>query len=91
MANQSYNDGGPAFPRPASEFTASGTVAEGNDAIREQDGMSLRDYFAAHALSAVIEVYRFDNGGGIGTDHLPRNVAAHAYRIADAMLEARQR
>ncbi len=43
------NDGGPAFPRPASEFTGSGTCPDGNDPIRAQNGMSLRDYFAAHA------------------------------------------
>jgi hypothetical protein len=39
----------PAFPRAASEFTRNGTLKDGNDAISEQDGMSLRDYFAAHA------------------------------------------
>jgi hypothetical protein len=43
------SDGGPAFPRPASEFTESGTLLDGNIAVPATNGMSLRDYFAAHA------------------------------------------
>ena len=80
-------DGGPAFPSH-----------ECHEVLRDNGwrdewlavgGMSLRDYFAGQALAAVIDVYRFDNGGGIGSEHLPRNVAAHAYRLADAMLAER--
>lgn len=52
------NDGGPsAFPRPASEFTASGTCPDGNDPITPQDGMSLRDYFAIHASEHDVATY----------------------------------
>lgn len=64
-------DGGSAFPKL---YYSDGT------------GMSLRDYFAAKALHAVIDAYIVGNGPTVGTDHLPRNCAAHAYRIADAML-----
>lgn len=56
------NDGGPAFPRPASEFTQSGTLHDGNDAIPAQPGMTLRDYFAAHALAGMLATYRSGYG-----------------------------
>ncbi len=84
------NNGGPAFPRPASEFTESGTLADGNDAIRHQDGMSLRDWFAGMSLML--------SGGYVistildrGSKPLPEvaAVAAKAYEIADAMLKER--
>jgi hypothetical protein len=75
--------GGPAFPRPASEFTLGGTLPDGNDPIPEQDGMSLRDYFAAHVLPAV---YAASVARG---DELQETIVAEAYELADAMLEER--
>ena len=44
-------------------------------------GMSLRDYFAAQALNGLMSI----PGGGD-----PKTDAAYAYRIADAMLAARE-
>ena len=47
------------------------------------EGMELRDYFAAKAMAALIDVFK---------DH-PTNVetvAQTAYRMADAMMEARK-
>lgn len=38
------NDGGPAFPRPISKLTS-------DEVSLDQDGMSLRDYFAGQALA----------------------------------------
>jgi hypothetical protein len=76
------DNGGPAFP----------TERFDNAARIEPDGyhgMSLRDYFAAAALPAVVKQYAEHNG--VGQDHLPRNCAIHAYRIADAMLSARKK
>lgn len=67
-------DGGPAFP------------VQNDDKLHASYGMTLRDYFAANALPAVIATYHQNNGPCIGTDHLPRNTANIAYRIADAML-----
>jgi hypothetical protein len=69
-------DGGPAFPRMGEGF--------GNPNY-DTPGMSLRDYFAAHALPALIE----QNG------HISRVIvfdvsAKEAYAYADAMLQARQ-
>ena len=43
------------------------------------DGMTLRDYFAAQAMNKII-------GSGPWT---PEEVSTAAYKIADAMLEAR--
>lgn len=77
-------DGGPAFPRPASEYTADGTLADGNAAVCEQDGMSLRDYLAGQALVGVMAAY----GPGVG-GMSPPTVAAMAYSLADAMLDER--
>jgi hypothetical protein len=67
------NDGGPAFPRPV-----------GGDMDRywngEQDGMSLRDWFAGQALAGLLAEKCKD----------PREAAEQAYDYADEMLEARR-
>ena len=70
------NTGGPAFPVPA-ELCQDLTV-------EQQRGMTLRDYFAAKAMEAMI-----------ASPHMPaafdmRPVAKKAYIIADAMLKARE-
>lgn len=66
----SDDDGGPAFPVP-------------RDA--PADGMSLRDYFAAKAMAAMlsIETVHFNNGES--------KIAAWAYEQADAMLAERNK
>ena len=80
MAKQ---DGGPAFPRPASEYTGSGTCPDGNDAIPEQVGMTLRDWFAGAAIyGAAAQIME--------PDPLPAaDVAKWAYQLADAMIQER--
>ena len=69
-------DGGPAFP-VAPDIRDDGVmiacVAQGHD------GMTLRDYFAAKAL---IAIYALTPGSD-------KELANHAYRVADAMLAAR--
>lgn len=77
-SDRKQNDGGPAFPVNLPGWGDNGA-----------SGMTLRDAFALGALPAVITQYAGDNGW-IGTDHLLRNVPIHAYRIADAMLKARE-
>jgi len=82
----STEDGGQAFPVPASNFDLSGNISH------PEDGMTLRDYFAAKAMAAFI-VNRdrpseptsgyFDCTDGFA-------VADGAYRVAEAMLKARQ-
>ena len=51
-----------------------------------QDGMQLRDYFAAHALNGAVSRYVQDDSNP-GT--WEQQLAADCYTIADAMLEAR--
>ena len=60
--------GGPAFPVKTAMFDCT------------QSGMTLRDYFAAKAMQALIT--RISMSGG--------DQARKAYEIADAMLKARQ-
>lgn len=74
------NDGGWAFP--------SGQISEvtGQPVNGFYDpGMSLRDYFAAKALQALIASN--DVGAGDRIDEIPE----YAYLIADAMLKAREK
>ena len=67
----SNNTGGPAFP------TSNGGSPD--------DGMTLRDYFAARAL----QNFR-DQIGSQSDQEWFDQVAEGAYRMADAMLKARQ-
>jgi len=60
------NDGGPAFPTPAG--------------IQHNDGMTLRDFFAAAALEKASR----------GSDRNADEIAKRAFYIADAMLKARE-
>ena len=63
------NDGGPAYPTPAG--------------VQHNDGMTLRDYFAAAALKG--QAHRFAH------PHEHRELLAQdCYDIADAMLKARE-
>lgn len=64
------NTGGPAFPRPHSE-----------PPHYAQEGMTLRDYFAAKAMQG------FCSGNSTNT----QDIAKAAYIVADAMLKARER
>ena len=70
--------GGPAFPGP------SDYGIEGNPIYDEKMylGMTLRDYFAAKAMQSMCyEVSRYDQFLAVAKD---------AYKMADAMLEARK-
>jgi hypothetical protein len=63
----STDTGGPAFPTPTHNL--------------QNDGMTLRDYFAAKAMQAELS-------NGVHVDDYPLT-AKRAYRMADAMLKAR--
>jgi hypothetical protein len=72
------DDGGAAFPRsPVRLVNSSGDVSW----FDEQDGMSLRDYFAGQALAGSMNY-----AGKTLTDE---RFALRCYEIADAMLKAR--
>jgi hypothetical protein len=70
----SNKTGGPAFARPASEAHQHGIYSP-------QDGMTLRDYFAAKAMQGMM----------VDVDQpLCDYIAKAAYEMADAMLKARE-
>jgi hypothetical protein len=69
------NDGGPAFPMPASEHSQGGHF--------EQEGMSLRDWFAGQALIGLMEYATIEQPGNAAA------LAKFAYDHADAMLAVR--
>ena len=71
----STNTGGPAFP------TKSYNVER--EVMTLEEGMTLRDYFAAKALQGICGVTGVDFGG-------PDEVARITYKLADAMLKARE-
>lgn len=77
----SNNTGGPAFPKQAIRLT-NGTL-EGNN-----EGMTLRDYFAAKAMQGLIASPRGTPNGADATDTY---YAEMAYIMADAMLAERER
>jgi hypothetical protein len=84
MTNMLDNNktGGPAFPI-ADPFIAMNpqTVEE---AKRLQGGMTLRDYFAAKAMSSMLSQAPDDWHEDIN------DLAIASYEVADAMLEARK-
>lgn len=71
------DNGGPAFPKAGHEWEQGQWVPAQAD-----DGMSLRDYFAAAALQGMLA----ENGGGTKNN---TELAAVAYSVADAMLAVR--
>ncbi|MCH9329788.1 hypothetical protein MMP96_09660 [Enterobacter hormaechei] len=71
------NNGGPAFPVAGSEH---------NYPI---EGMTLRDYFAAKALSGWLASYPGSCTHPIVAGNADE-VAKHSYMLADAMLRARE-
>ena len=70
MSNE-QEDGGPAFPHSRL----------GSDS----DGMTLRDYFAAKAMAAMLSLEQ------VHLDHGETEIAVWSYQQADAMLEERNR
>ena len=81
------NTGGPAFPCPMSEQTHLN-----QDCAPFQGGMTLRDYFATKALSAIYATAMKEASEGSGLfqyDDWRIGLALDAYAMADAMLKAR--
>lgn len=75
------NTGGPAFPHVADIVQM-----QGDSAILKsftQNGMTLRDYFAAKAMQAYCSQYDY-------SEEPPKKTAEYSYRMADAMLKARE-
>lgn len=80
------DNGGPAFARGGCDWTQ-----DHGDGAWAQDGMSLRDYFAAKALVGLAIQSVGPEAKEAGWDAVNNDdVAREAYRIADAMLAARK-
>lgn len=62
------------------------TLAD-NGHITTQDGMDLRDYFAAQAMQGIC--VSKDEAGTL-VNHGYEWIASESYKIADAMMEARK-
>jgi hypothetical protein len=73
------NTGGPAFPRAPFEYIDNSSGLDW--AVREQSGMTLRDYFAGQVLIGL----SIRREGATN-----ENDARNAYALADAMLKARE-
>ncbi len=76
---QPINDGGPAFPVPPPSVIES----TGDKIYSEQQGMTLRDYFAGQIIAALIS----------DTISIQPSLASReanlAYAISDALIKAR--
>lgn len=73
-------NGGPAFP-----FSA--LNPEGPEVYKDNEGMALRDYFAAKAMQALIAAKINDFRGG--SAEFDETIARWSYESADAMLKVR--
>lgn len=74
-----------AFPRPLSKFSS-------EEISSDQEGMDLRDYFAAKAMQALLTRYSDQVSTGYDETSKPqlRTLAVNSYAIADVMLVARK-
>ena len=90
-------DGGPAFPQPGysmyqiegEHVRLSGQNDYGQPPIA---GLTMRDYFAAKAMEAIVVNYIKVGPGWIPNDgHAMSDIAKNSYEIADAMLKERER
>lgn len=80
MADAKFNDGGAAFP-----------TSQDNTEYSER-GISMRDYFAAKALTGLLAAMAHPASPGV--PNLPESndvFVEHAYAMADAMLAWRDR
>lgn len=77
-----------AFPRSYSHDERPGGGYEGDrvETFEAQDGMTLRDYFAAKVLQALLmgSIYPFG-------DKVLKQLTEETYKVADAMLDAREK
>lgn len=75
------NDGGSAFPNEGGDFSG----------LHADPGMTLRDYFAAQALTGMManpDTFKNEKAGGA---ELRARLTGSCYAIADAMLAERSK
>lgn len=73
-----------AFPTPTFSINDEARVT----AVGGEGGMDLRDYMAAKAMQAILSSDKYV--GLIGVNIYEQRTAKDAYKMADAMLNARQ-
>ncbi len=84
--------GGPAFPvkytvGPGQKDAEGNVLSDMDHVTVTLLGMTLRDYFAAKAMQAMLSTYPCPTSGA----HMDfADVAGDAYEMADAMLKARE-
>lgn len=78
-------NGGQAFPRQQWEYDGQSNVLQ-----YQEEGMTLRDYFAAKAMAAIVRRWDGHSFGGGPESPQYKELAEDAYYIADAMLRARE-
>jgi hypothetical protein len=86
------DDGGPAFPTAWENDSDMNAQAPDGVVVPPMTthylrGMSLRDYFAGQAINAALAM-KVDLPGDAA--EIAKNAANACYRVADAMLKARQ-
>ncbi len=74
------NDGGPAFPQAVADGHNEGVTFSCD--MEDGGGMSLRDWFAGQALAGLASK-------GVEEGAVASEIAQASYRIADAMIAAR--
>ena len=77
--------GGPAFARPHSNDTH-----RGEEGCFAQDGMTLRDYFAAKAMQSILSFVWAEETHPRFGKMTTLELTQEAYLMADAMLEVRK-
>jgi hypothetical protein len=85
MSAGRLNHGGAAFPMPGADYTEDCGDFKRDAYHGPQEGMTLRDYFAAKELTRVHP----DQLQVCDHPEAYERLATHCYRMADAMLKAR--
>jgi len=80
MTEKEIDTGGAAFPRPIGN--SGPTHYEARKVSAESEGMSLRDWFAGMAITAM---YMY--GQDLAEEKSAQDIAKASYEIADAMIE----
>lgn len=75
-------DGGPAFPGPVN--------VEAKQVWAQYPGVSMRDYFAAHAPITVADAMKSFEEAKLTHAQLFKRIAQMRYAYADAMIAARE-
>jgi hypothetical protein len=82
-------DGGSAFPEVFTDDKRAYPEHRHYPDVHSAGGMSLRDYFAAHALAGLLP-RRWEDDNGKVPANMHEIWAISAYKLADAMLKERE-